>query len=120
MTVTVANDEAAAAARPPRIFQTRGYGLGADVSGPRHSCDHGDRARDLSRLRRFPTRKPARTRVDVRRSGWQNYSRVVSNRENWNAALSTIHLSWSPFPSSSRFGLGLALLLNRRLPESGP
>lgn len=50
--------------------------------------------------------------------GLQNYSRVLLNRENWNDARSTVQFVALAVSLELGFGLGLALLLNRRLPES--
>jgi multiple sugar transport system permease protein len=51
--------------------------------------------------------------------GLQNYFRVLTNRENWTDALSTIEFVVLVVSLELGFGLALALLLNRRLPESG-
>jgi len=50
--------------------------------------------------------------------GWQNFSRVLSNNENWSDALSTVEFVVLSVFFELGLGLGLALLLNRRLPES--
>jgi multiple sugar transport system permease protein len=50
--------------------------------------------------------------------GLQNFSRVLTNPENWSDALSTLEFVALSVAFELGFGLGLALLLNRRLPES--
>ena len=50
--------------------------------------------------------------------GLQNFYRVLSNRENWTDALSTIEFVALSVSFEVGFGLGLALLLNRRLSEA--
>jgi multiple sugar transport system permease protein len=50
--------------------------------------------------------------------GLQNFYRVLSNRENWSDALSTIEFVALSVSVEMGLGLGLALLLNRRLPEA--
>ncbi len=50
--------------------------------------------------------------------GFQNFSRVLSNNENWSDALSTVEFVVLSVFLELGLGLGLALLLNRRLPES--
>ena len=50
--------------------------------------------------------------------GLQNFARVLSSRDNWSDALSTVEFVVLSVSIEIALGLGLALLLNRRLPES--
>lgn len=50
--------------------------------------------------------------------GLQNFTRVLSDREYWSAGLSTVEFVALSVSIEFALGLGLALMLNRRLPES--
>jgi multiple sugar transport system permease protein len=111
MTVTVANDEAGPLERL-HFQRLRG---GADVSALVILMIMATPAIYLVYVsfRHETCSDPGRCSQSL-----QNYSRVVSNRENWSAALSTIQFVVLAVSLELGFGLGLALLLNRRLPES--
>jgi multiple sugar transport system permease protein len=50
--------------------------------------------------------------------GFQNFVRVLSDRNNWADAIATIEFVVLSVTAELALGLGLALLLNRRLPET--